>query len=298
MSSLEKIVVLKLNDKKDEFTTVPVEMQDEVIKKIGSEFRPKTRDCIRGLTPEQERVILPNIIGLQPSDQQFPMRTRDFWADFSVVPDVDGIRLNIATEKKRVKIGNEETELDMPVNEEDYMIYQFCMQSSKVAKTENQLKNLSQYDFYIVNLEKEREKEVSEFKLKKDASIAFARLVSKFEENEEKINWILTMLKEPKEFFSPSMEPQDKEMLLSKKQEKDASAFLKVVEDKDLEQKAFLATSISNGILTLQGNDYFYGDDNLGPEMSAISKLKSSDFSSELLRIKARLEGQMDNIKN
>lgn len=297
MSVLEKIVVLKLNDKKDEFTTVPKDMQDEVIKRVGSEFRPGTRDCIRGLSPEEERVILPNIVGLNPTDQQFPARVRDYWADYSVMPTVEGIKLNIATEQREATVNGTKVMLDLPINEEDYITYKFCMQSSKVAKTKEQLSNLGQYDFYLVNLEEEKEKAMSEFTIKKDSDIAFGRLVTKFPENEDKVNWILQMIKKPQEHFSESMSQIEKEMMLSKKKDESPVLFLNIANDVDLEQKAFLSKAIAFGIMTIEGYDYFNGDKNLGPEKSAISKLKSPEFSSELLTIQARLQGAVESVR-
>ena len=75
---LEQIVVLKLNDKLKN-PVLPKELESDTVKRIGSEFKRGTRDCIRGLNPVEERVHLPSLIGVSADSIEFNRKVQDFW---------------------------------------------------------------------------------------------------------------------------------------------------------------------------------------------------------------------------
>src|SRR6478752_2500573 len=166
MNKLEKIVLLKLNGGRL-VPTLPKEMQKERLRPLESEFKEGTRDLIRGFDPVVERIVLPNLIGLQANEPNFAIKARDFWADFSIKPTEEGLKLNIATEKKVHGKDEDGKDLliDMPVNPNDYMAYQIAMQSSRVAKTPEQLEDLGMFDFYLIDLEEQKKKEEENFDL-------------------------------------------------------------------------------------------------------------------------------------
>lgn len=289
------IVLLKLNDKRDVFSTVPKGMRDEIVKKIGSEFAPKSRDTIRGLNPQQEKAYLPQVIGLQPTDPQFPNKTRDFWADYTIQPTPEGIRLNIATTKG---VDDEGKDIIIPESIEDYMVYQFAMKSSKVAKTDHELSNLSMYDFYLEDLSKIKRREESEYETREKADIAYSKFVTKMETSMDKVNLILEMMKEKGTYFDIDIEEVDKKIMLRKHKEKEPRAFLALVDDPALEQKAFISECISYLVLTKEGNDIFNQDENIGSmDLAAIAWLKKAENSTKIAAIKARLQSAKENKK-
>lgn len=298
---LEKIVLLKLNDKRDVFTTVPKSMQNEVSKSIGSEFAKGSRDTIRGLTHLQERVYLPNILGVQTNDPNFPLKAKDFWSDFTITPTVEGLRLNIATTKSKVstkvtKEGievDEIIEIDTPVDWDSYIVYNFAMKSSRVAKTKEERTNIGMYDFYLVDLAEEQDKKVSDFEVKDKADGIYVRLTidTKWEQNEDKINWILEVMKDKKKFIDvESMDKTEKKMSLSQHKETNPREFISVVEDDNLEHKAFLNKCLSNRVILKEGNNYFNQDENIGSDATVSSWFKSPVNSAKVLQLKSRLD--------
>lgn len=297
----EKIVVLRLNEDRVEYTMtkqLPKEMRDEAVKKIGSEFDKsrglKSKDIIRGLDRELERVILPNLIGTSPEDMDFPKKAMDFWADYTITPTREGLRLNIAMEDFTKKDG---TIIQIPVNQDDYMQYQFAMQSSKVAKTPEEIKNRGWYDFILEDLTEARERELAEFDAQDKATVEYARLSTKFEANMSKINWILEMTKEDT-FYDDAIDIIDKKIALKNLAEKRPNEFLRVANDPDLELKAFMSAALAAGILTLEGNNYFYLNEDIGSEeRGAISWLKKPEKSGAVAAMRAKLEQNVRNRK-
>lgn len=288
----ERIVLLKLNENKDEYSRqhqIPKNMREEVSRKVGSEFDKSngmtSRDLIRGLDPLQERVFLPKLIGISANHHDFADRAKDYWSDFTIIPTVKGLKLNIATNEQEI----DGEVVDVPVNLDDYMIYKFAMASSKVAKGA-ELDNLSFYDFYLEDLTEVKAKQEKDFDAKKRATIDFAKLVSKFDDNESKINWLLELTKEPGVFFTDNISKADKEMQLYDLAEKRPVLFNSLLSDKDIEIKAFISKALTYLVLTKEGNDYFYMDENLGSEKAAIAWFTKPEKSGSVAAIKSKVE--------
>lgn len=284
---LEKFVILKLNDKLKS-PVLPKELEREVTRHIGSEFRAGTRDCIRGLNTLQERVFLPDLIGVGPDSIDFNKKVRDFWADFTIEPTVEGVKLNIATEKKTVKNREgESVEVDTPVVLEDYMVYQFAKQSSKVAKTRDDIESET-FMFVLLDLAEEQRLKRVAFDSKKSAMVNFARLTSE-KTPESKLDWVIRTLKGIDEYFDFSITRAEKEMYLESKLAENPVLFNQKYEDPDLETKALLFEAIEMRQITIEGNYYFLQDENLGTEKSAIDYLTAPANSAKVLALKARL---------
>lgn len=286
----KKEVLLKLNERN--IPTLPKDMQEEKVRPIESEFKRGSRDLIRGLDPTLERIILPDLIGIQSHEVTFAQKARDFWADFTIQPNKEGILLNIATEKKKVKNSlGEEEEVDFPVNPDDFMTYQIAMQSSKVAKTESQLNNLAMYDFCLINLEEQRKQEVDAFEAIEKADLTYTKLISDTDVNSDKINWVIEILRDKTSSFdTDTAEMVDKKMLLRKLKDTDPSKFVKTVEDNHLATKAFILKAVAYGVLSKVGNDYFDGDVNIGEGKAAIAWFAKAENSGKVLQLRSKLK--------
>lgn len=291
--SLQKIVVLKLNDKRY-LPTLPKNMQADNVRKLESEFKPKSRDVIRGLSPELERIVLPSYIGVQPEDVQFSHKTKEFWSDFSVTPSAEGIKLNIATEKKTVG----EQQIEYPVNPEDYWVYQIAMQSSKVAKTAEDLKSLNSFDFYLVDLEAVEAKARQEFEGIEKADSEYVKLINAYDQNVDKIDWVIELLRDKTVSVDvESLEELPKKMLLRNIKEAQPLKFVDTLKDPKLETKATIIKCATYGVLTKEGNDYFYGEENIGNGKVAVSWFEKAENSQKILAIQSKLKAEVE-LKN
>ena len=181
--------------------------------------------------------------------------------------------------------------VEVPENLEDYMAYQFAMKSSRVAKTEDELQNNSFYHFILEDESKMKQKEKDSHSINKRATIAYARLASKLEENISKIDWILEMTKEERSIYDESITSEEKDMLLMKLSDTKPEVFIQLVEDERLEDKALLAKAVSLGILTMEGNDYYYLNENIGTEeKGAIAWLHKPEKSASVAAVKSKIE--------
>lgn len=301
MEILEKIVILKLNDKK-KIPTIPASMQDEKVNPLQSEFRPNSRDMIRGFSPEVERIVLPDILGVQANEPTFASKAKDFWAEFSVAPTKEGLRLNIATEKKKngtTTIKDEEGKdkvvdnmIDFPVVPEDYMVWQIAKQSSKVAKTEIERSNLKRFDFYLVDVEEETKAENTEFANAENAMKSYSNLTadSALETNLEKIEWVLELLRDKGEAIDvESLSTVEKKKRLFKLSKDEPLKFVSTVEDKNLGTKAKIVKLHNAGIISKEGKEYFDGETNIGEGKTAVAWFTKPENSQKVVALEARL---------
>lgn len=285
------IVILKVNDKRQRFNNIPKSLKQEVTNKISSEWKPNSKDVKRGLTAKQEILAMPNIIGVQPNDASWVTKVRDFWADFSILPTVKGLELDISTRK--VKTGNGDEEIDYPNNVEDYMTYMIAMQSSRVAKTLEEMDNAENFEFILIDKSEENKKQLSEFEIISKADIKYSKLIVKFEENESVVDWVLELLRDKNDDQVYTMTSSEKQMMLRKKKEKNPLRFLSIVEDKDLENKALIAKLLTFSILNKEGNDYYFLDEKIGSEIAMIAYLKDSTKSTNVGKMKSQLESKI-----
>lgn len=311
---LEKIVLLKLNDKRF-IPTLPKEMQTDKVLPLESEFKAGTQDLIRGFNPTVERLVLPDLIGLQSNEPEFSSKARDYWAEFKVIPTKEGLRLNIATEKKKhgttkAEVKNEEgivtgfeeidDYIDFPVVPRDYAIYHIALQSSKVAKTESELSSLGNYDFYLVDLAAQDAKEAEEFNALDKADAVYMRLVNNdsIETNKEKINWVLELLRDKTEALDvEALDLTEKKRRLRKIKEEIPQKFTTTVEDKSLGTKAKIRRMLNYGVLTQEGKEIFDGEVNLGEPKNAVSWFERAENSQKVIVLEARLRNAVETKK-
>ncbi|KKN88650.1 hypothetical protein LCGC14_0245410 [marine sediment metagenome] len=310
---VRKTARIVFNTSKGDFTTLPANMRDDTVKKIGSEFKKSadgvtsTRDVIRGLDITQEKILLPEIIGVPHDHANFLKTARDFWIEFKVVPEPKpGKLLNYTTYEVKIPVGipspDGETMYQAPVNPYEYMEYLFCMQSTKVAKTPPELANLGLYDFYLIDEGVRKEEEAKLYSIKEDADMLFVTLIKGGEapsvEELAKIDWVIQVLKDPSEFLNLQyMELVDKKMWLRTSKDKDPANFVKVVSDSNLKYKALRVMLVERTLIRYEGDYYYYHDENLGRETGIISWLKDPKNSEKVRDLKTRLEDRLKKEK-
>lgn len=266
---------------------LPKEIQSTQENRISAKFEQGTADTLRGLTFEEEKEYLPNIIGVSPTDHTWSERTREYWANMSILVPDEGLVLNIDTfPEGHPKAGK-------PENLAHYITYRFILKDHTVAKNKNLLEWPKQ-KFYIVDeLVIKKESEAS-FEQRTRAMKGFMFLQS--EKGAHKIEWVALCLKEAGDIVPKGTI----EMLMFIEGKKDAPAdkkgktgidkFLEVINDENLEHKALLYKYLSLGVIERNGNSYFFGGEVMGNETEAVHWLKNPANSKSLLQMNERVK--------
>lgn len=285
-----KLITVKIH-KGDAYDSwaLPKDVSSTKENRISAQFETGTADTLRGLTFEEEKKYLPNILGVTSDSQYWREQTREYWSNMSILVPSEGLILNIDVYPE----GHERA--GQPENLAQYINYRFILKHGQVARNKNLLE-WPKHKFYILDESVVKEEQTQAFELRNKANKAFMFLQT--EKGQGKLEWVALCLKDKSERIPKAQS----ELLMFVEQKKDAivdgapvglKKFLSVVNDDNLEQKALLYKLDSEGIIEKNGNSYFFGGEVMGVEVEAIAWLKNPANSKSLLQMNEKLKTQI-----
>lgn len=267
----ERIVYIRRIEKNDR-TRLPKDLLIESKRPIGPSWN-KFGEVLKGVTGEEERLIMPDIIGVSLTDPSFARSISEFWFNITIlVPSGDGVKLNVAV-----------NEAGIPAAPLDYVKYKFAKKHLAVAPEEDLDANPAAL-FYIHDPATATEKRASQLDVRNKAKFKYLELI----QDENKMDSVLSVLSTYK---NPVLLSKDEKILLLE----DISAkkpveFITTVEDTKLQAKSFIYRAINAGIFKESGSRIIYDDTILGEDLdSAVAFLKSKEGS----RVYVSAEGKL-----
>lgn len=266
---------------------VPTDVYKDSVTKIGSEWKSGTQDVLRGLSPKVEKILLPSIIGIEPSSPNWDSKTAEYWADYSLRVPQEGLPFNI---------WQGENGLPAVSNVKDWIAYKFCVASSKVAVSEEEYSNRDIFPFYIEDNKELVKQKTIKLAVRKEADLEFLKLFkedSKGNISTLKVNWVMEMYKKHDSTLGryQDMSNELKEIYIDEQREKDSELFLEIIKDDKLEERAFISECASLGYINKVQNAYYNGDEKMGDNMDeAILFLRDTKHSNVLLTLKERVK--------
>lgn len=252
---------------------LPTVIQNSSVYRIGSVYKQK--GPLRGISPEQERKYLPQIIHVQPGSPEWTKATSDFWAELTVPVGMEGLVLNISLDEN-----------DEPLNLNDWLVYQWCMKHPKVANDEREMLKTPSKDFYIFDPVKEDRRLANETEKRLNA---YTALIS----NKRKKNW--SKLRRAYQVITKSNPYSITNAQLITKLENYAKlepdTLVSVLNDKHLDTKGFIYDCLENNILSQAGNAILFEDDVIGRDMEeTIIYIGDRLNSGSVVRMKSLLK--------
>jgi hypothetical protein len=261
----------------------------DIVKKIGSEAIPNTKDIIRGLPPILEEALMPSILGISKTTPDYDLRVKDYWAEYTVkVNPVKGETLDASTRREKKVIDGKEVDIDMPVNLDDYMKYYFAMQSSMVAKTEYDRANVGMFDFSLVDLEEAKKAEAEKQDLEDKAMKAYLTLDYGSDTARQLLEMFPIHVK-----WDEIAGPSGVKVALRNVATSYPDKFIAAVNDTNLEARAFFRKATRLGVIRQEGNAYFTGDSEVPLALSSkelIAAYKDPTKSKDIAMLKAKME--------
>ena len=248
-------------------TNLPDDVYVEAKRRIGSVYT-KGGDILKGLTIAEQKKWLPEILGIAPTDAGWSKQARAFFANLTIDVPAEGVTLNISTDEE----GN-------PINVMDYIKFRFASAHPHVSTDENSSKGR----YFISDPQKEEAAAVADTRLRKDA---YKQLILLSEDADKSIQVLKAY-----GINTDGLTAQQIELELEDLLEDNASEFIRVCTDKNLETVSFVWDCIEHGVLRKSGNTFLFGDEVLGDDMEqCVRFLNSKKNSSMLLDIKAKLK--------
>lgn len=256
-------------------------------KKIGSALKGGV--ALSGLSFEEERQYLPEIIGVDPNDVSWRVAVQEYWNNISVRIPADGIapdgviittnhkveefqgkplsfKVSFKEEVHKNKLENassfeEKREIikkygKVETNVADYVLFRYCLVYSKVANSFSLIGMSKKILFYLYSKENETKTKYNKLQVRRAASILFEKYLDK----EPIIDAMLIRFEKDLSNY-PTIE--DKHLELDNLVATKPDAFLLYGKDSSLLIKAMVMQAAKHGILYNPDNTdaYYYGED-------------------------------------
>lgn len=259
--------------RKEGTSHVPVEIRQESDHRLSSVFKNGVPH--KGVSSELEKFLLPYIIDIPATSDEFRKAAREFWYTLSLKVPSEGAVLNISVDDD-----------GMPVEPKDYILYKWALTHPFVALTKEAMLQSGKKRFYIHDPERETKAQNDKVKAKAKAMKEFVKVI----DDETKTDRVLRVLGNAN---PAKMSQEVKENQLHSLMESNPKGFYEVATDESLPVKDFIAECISHEVLRKSGNSYFYMEDRIGENLDeAVAFFKDKKNSSTLNDVKAKLEEQ------
>lgn len=257
--------------RKEVLNHLPKEIRAGAKVKIGSIF--VDRQPLKGVSDDEEAKLLKGIVDVPPTHQDWPAKTKDFWASLSLKVPFEGVELNIGTHDDGT-----------PVSPMDYIYWKWCMKHRQVAMSEEEMNSDAGKRFYMYDPQKDLLKKNERVQVKKDADKEFIKLSG----NMDKVKMLTRVLMgvDPERLSSIELENN-----LYDYKEKNPERFLKFSLDDNLELRAEIENMVEKSVLRKIGNQLIYEDETIGEDVKdAIVYFKNKKNSGQVNIMRARLQ--------
>lgn len=277
------------------FSLVEMQQDDPEVKAwLGQTYRgigPYFKDKITatGLSFEEQKILMPSIIGIEYSDKDFRKSVVRFFDELVTSVPKDGLKLQIGLEDSTKPL----SENNMPLHPMDYIRYRHLKEHRDVAANRQEAEKGFGKKYYILDPEEVSKKALDINTLEDTCTELYMR----FKDDNIKVDQILTMLA----VNITKMKPEEKILKLKffaqknpklnvSEQREAFEKFKTIATDKDLEYKYLITEMIGAQYLKRVGNAIYYNESGkpIGDRMEdAVSYFKNPKNSRELNLLKA-----------
>lgn len=249
---------------------IPAEIYASSTQYVGGGYSADTNDVLRGISFEEEDLLLPSILGVSPTSQEWMAKVKNFHSNIDIpIPADTGKKLNISTTERVIKDKNgKDVRYEFPVVPLDYIYYKHCLKHEEVAKSKDTVENHPKYRFYIEDTQELMDASQQVLENKNKMRHLLLKLVAPKEKDNDLIRAILVVAKE----FTgrePSSNEEENVIAIDAFAEKHPKEFINFASDESIKAKAFIHQLISYNIINSVGNQIY--DESVGVDPLAES---------------------------
>ncbi len=253
-------------------------------------------DVLRGCSQLEERIYLPQIIGVEATDVNFAKAAREYWSEFQLIIPNEGTVLNC-----NHLITKEPGKADKiePENPRDWLAYNFLLKHPFVAASKEEALGNKKIKAYISDSSIETKKEVNALAIKTKMRKKFLSLTEEGAAFKGDILKAIIVVLKSEGLFKEAMPADDTQLTLisEKYAEKYPEKWLALSEDKYIVDKAFVQDLISKNIIRVIGNAIYddkAGDSEVASDFDAFIKYINDGKNGAY---KARLAADLKTVK-
>lgn len=250
---------------------LPTAIQDNATKKLSSVL--EHQGPLSGLTREEERKYLPQILGISKEHREFGQEVQTYWAEKSHNVPSEGFRLEVGTDKN-----------GEPIRVQDWITYKWAKKHPLVANSKAEADSDPTVDFFIYDPEREQRKESKKVQVRTEAYTELAKM----REDEDKVDLMIRVLGNTR---PDKMTSEQKVNTLDSLLSSDPEAFIETARNEDLEIQAEILEMLEEEILRKVGNTIMFMDEQIGATMEeAVQWFKSKRNSGDVNTLRAKLQ--------
>lgn len=258
--------------RREEISHLPTKVLNESKIFLGSHF--DGRAPLKGLSDEEEKKYLPQIIGVGVDHPEFTSKAREFWATMGFLVPVGGVVLDITTDEN-----------GHPYNIEDWLKYKWALRHKQVAANKQTLEKDPRKKFYIHDRNEAERRKHATIQVQKQADIEFIKAC----QDMTKARRIVRMMDNVVDPDTLSEHQVENKMFDLKNSEPER--FLSIAKDSKLDVKAEIQQMIDAQILRKVGNQIIYIDQMIGESMNdAVAWMQNQRNSTIVADLKAKLK--------
>jgi len=292
---MNKTTIGKLIEIHRHFNLVEMSQDDPEVKAwLGGSYRGigpyyKDKTTATGLSFTEQKLLLPEYLGIEPTDKDFRTRVNRFYDEIVTSVPKEGLVLQIGLQDDEKEL----SDTNMPLNIADFVRYRHLVGHRDVAGSKVEAEKTYGKRFYIHDPEKAIKGAVNINDLEDKATT----LYMKFKDDVIKTDQILTMmginirLMTGQEKVLKLKAASQKNAKLSTLEQEDAfKRFISIATDQDIEYKYLITEMIGSQYLTRSNNYILYAESGtkIGDNMQeAVLYFKNPKHSRELNLLKA-----------
>lgn len=247
------------------FNLVEMQQSDPEVKAwLGESFRGigpyfKNKATATGLSFEEEKLLLPELLHIEATDKQFRAAVNRYFDEIVTIVPKGGLELQIGLKDPSKPL----SETNMPINITDYIRYRHLLEHRDVAMTEADAQKTFGKRFYLLDPERESKGALNLNSLEDKAMVIYM----KYKDDNIKMDQILTMmsvnitnLKHAEKVLKLKAIAQKNPALNEHDQAEAFNKFISTAEDKDLEYKYLIEEMIGAQYLSRVGNHILYAE--------------------------------------
>lgn len=251
---------------------------------IGPYFANKT--AASGLSFEEQKVLMPEVLGIEHTDKDFRKAVVDFYHSFITYVPKGGLKLQVSLYNDNEPLSPS----NLPINLKDYLSYRHLLNHTDVAKDYSTAEREYNKKYYIKDPEGVTKEAIKINELEDKATVVYM----KYKDDAIKLDQILTMLginiremsTEAKVLKLKEFSKEDDKM--NDVEQKDAfERFIRIAEDKDLEYKYLIQEMIGSQYLKRVGTAIHFNEsgDVIGQDMDATVMFFKNPKNSRALNL-------------
>lgn len=208
----------------------------ESYRPIGPYFDAGGKSVAKGLTMDEQRLLMPEILGVEPADKEFRKEVEKFFHELLTNVPKTGLELNISLMDDERPLGVD----NLPIVPRDYIVWRHATKHPHVAHDKSDAERNIQRRFYMIDPQSVKGEALKINRLEDQAS----SLYFKYKDDDLRVDQILTMMG----MTIKGLKKDDKVLKLkeftkavpgfNEVEQKDRfTRFIEVCEDKDLSIK-------------------------------------------------------------